>query len=93
MATIKLSPEVLREVVWDENEDYIKMEEKETGSTRWANIYTMVFRSPDNKYYQVDYRKNTGDAIGERPFEHEVGNVQCFEVAPKEVKIIEYVRV
>lgn len=63
---------------------------RQVGTSRWANIYELIFEH-EGKLYSTDFRRGTGDS-GECPWEYEKGTdlIECPEVEPYEVKVTKY---
>jgi len=58
-------------------------------TTRWSNIYEMVFKHNDN-YYKVSYSEGATECQEESPFEYEPDMVDCIQVYPREKTVIVY---
>ncbi|AFN39214.1 hypothetical protein F485_gp206 [Aeromonas phage CC2] len=92
---MKVEKSILREMCWDDcPEGWEVLDNEVTGSGRWSEYHTMVFRMiGDDRCWAVNYSVGLTEMQDERPFENEPDMVEVFEVKPVEKVIIEYVRV
>lgn len=88
MSKIKIDLELALETIAGFGGEIELLATEATGESRWAIIYTATFKFK-GKYYQMEYRRGTGDS-GESPFEYHDGPVECVEVEPYEVAVIKY---
>ena len=78
---MKLSEKDARDIVYDDHEDWHKVEEELVDTSRWSIMYEGVFlHKPSNKYYSLDWSVGATEQQDERPFEY------CKEVEATEVK-------
>jgi len=90
METINLSASEMLEIVFDDSDDYEVVDEKVTGSWRHGNINECVVkRRSDGKYFLIEYRDSPKD--GAMFTDMNDGGI-FYEVVPKEVKKIVYVK-
>jgi len=92
--TRKFPKEFLRDIIWEEESEFedkvgIQVKNEITDTGRWSVYHELVF-SYDEKFYAVNYSVGATEIQDERPFEYEGDEVECFEVAPKPVTVIEY---
>jgi len=74
----------------DMEEDEITVVEKKLIDTsRWSNIYNLIF-SFRRKFYQTGYSVGATEQQDERPFEYAEDEVECKEVVPVEKTITIY---
>jgi len=89
---MKFDKTELLDAIYDESDILFNVNITEIGSSRWANVYKMVFRYQDS-FFQIEYRQGTGDE-GERPFEHDDDKIECSEVHTRilsEDELIEFI--
>lgn len=92
---MKVEKEILVEMCWDDcPEGWEVLDNEVTGSGRWSEYHTMVFRmANDDKIYAVDYSCGLTEMQDERPFEYEPDMVEVYEVKAVEKTVITYVPV
>ena len=59
------------------------------GSGRWTTHYRRVFAF-EGKFYETYYRCGSTEMQDERPYEYEEDEIECPEVVPVPVTVIEY---
>ena len=88
---MKLLPNEALDVVWEDHEDWKKVEDKIVGSSRWNKICEGVFlHLPTNKHYQVRWRVGATEMQNEPPFSYE-DDVEFIEVEQKPVTVMKWV--
>ena len=90
----KFPKEFLRELLWEEESEFedklgLKVRDEISDTGRWSVHHELVF-SYDEKFYAVNYSTGATEYQDERPFDNEDEEVDCYEVAPKPVTVIEY---
>lgn len=81
---------VLKELVCGEWFDgYEVIEDKIIDTSRWSNIYEMVFTF-EGKFYSTKYSTGATEYQDESPFEYSPDQVECVEVVPVEKTVIVY---
>lgn len=83
------SKEKLLDILWGPKENI--MENKIYDQSRWSVYHNMVFKF-DGKFYQTSYSVGATENQDEGPWEYEK-EVECVEVAPKEVMVVKYLPV
>lgn len=82
--------EFLQEI---EDNDAVEIIENEiTDTTRWSIINRMIFKFED-KFYETTYSHGATECQDESPYENEDDDIECAEVEPVEVTVIQYKRV
>ena len=84
---IKIPKEELLELLYGEE----VVEDTIIENSRWSILHNLVFRY-NGKVYETTYRVGATEQQDESPWEFE-NDVECFEVAAKQVTRTEYVRV
>jgi len=78
----------------DESDNYIAVENKQIGNSRWSIHYSLVIKSKtEDRYYATTYSRGATEQQEERPFEYDGELITFSEVVPKETKIIEYIAI
>lgn len=91
METIKLSAREMKEIVYDDNENFEIVQNEIVGSWRHGDINECVVeRLSDGKLFMIEYRDSPKDSA---IFEDMNGGGTFYEVVPKEVTKIVYVKV
>lgn len=89
----KTTPEEAREIVYSDHEDWEEVTKEIEDTSRWSIFYTGVFKhKPSDKLFEVDWSVGATEMQDESPFEY-ANEVSFYQVEPKEVKVIKYVRV
>lgn len=83
--------ELLKQIMWDDAEDYEVLEDEITDTSRWSVHHYMVFKElSSGKCYGVGYSRGATECQDEQPFEYEGDEITCEEVEPVEVKVIHF---
>jgi len=61
-------------------------------NTRWSEIHEVVFKT-NGKFYASEYSTGLTEQQSEDPYEYDGDMIECIEVEPKEITVIEYVKV
>lgn len=86
---IKISAEDLRDIVYDDHEDWQEVESSVDGHWRHGTEHTGVFRRlVDGKFFRMDWRDSVKDECGWSDMNF--GTFTFKEVFPKEVTTIIY---
>jgi len=64
--------------------------DKITSTGRWSIHHEMVFQADDGKFYSTFYSVGATEMQDEGPWEYDPDPVECTEVEPVEVTVIEY---
>ena len=81
---MKLSKEDARSIVYDDHEDWSKVESEIVDTSRWSIMYEGVFlHKPSNKHYSLGWQVGATEQQDERPFEYE-DEVEATEVVQVE---------
>lgn len=95
---MKFSKDILRSIVYgypegDVTEDLLdffeKVEETLVDTTRWSLLYELVFKF-SGKYYKTSYSVGATECQDESPFEYDPDMIECAEVEPVEVTVVQY---
>lgn len=92
--TRKFPKEFLKEVLEEEEAEFegkegLKVRDEISDTGRWSVHYELIF-SYDERFYAVNYSTGATEMQDEYPFDNEGDEVECYEVAPKPVTVIEY---
>jgi hypothetical protein len=81
--------------VIDENSDNLTFILDDLYDTnRWSELHKLIFRDNETrKFYQTMYSCGLTEYQDERPFEYEKDEIECAEVEPQTIEVIEYVPV
>lgn len=88
---MKFKKEDLQNIVWEDH-DGTKFElirDEIIDNTRWSIVHGMVFKF-DGKFYSTSYSVGATESQDEGPFEYDPDQIECAEVEPIEVTVIEY---
>lgn len=89
---MKLTKEEGRSIVYDDHEDWTKIEETTEGTGRWSIHYSGVFRYKCNgKYYCLTWSVGATEGQDERPFDYEDPELREVKQVEKTVKVWEFV--
>lgn len=89
---MKFSKEDLQDLArGDHRDEFEVIKDEIVDTSRWSNIYEMIFKY-DDRFYQTSYSVGATECQDERPYEYESDEIECDEVIPVEVTKIEYVR-
>jgi hypothetical protein len=78
---MKLTKEEGRQLLWDDLEDWEKVEEKICDTTRWSIVYRGIFKNLTSyKYYCVYWSVGATEQQDEQPFEYD--DPELVEVEP-----------
>ena len=66
-----------------------KVQDELVGTSRWSHIYEMVFKF-GGKYYKTSYSVGATECQDESPFEYDPDMIECSEVEPVEVTVVQY---
>lgn len=90
METIKLSAREMKEIVFEDHEDFDIVENNIVGNWRHGDINEcIVQRISDGKYFMIEYRDSPKDSA---MFEDMNYGGTFYEVVPKEISKIIYVK-
>lgn len=79
----------LQDLVWEDVDDGEIIVNEIVDTSRWSNIYNLVFKY-DGKYYQTSYSVGATEIQDESPFEWSPDMIECKEVFPVEKTVIVY---
>ena len=83
--------QLLKEIMWEDVEDFEILEDEITDTSRWSIHHYMVFKElSSGKCYGVSYSRGATESQDEQPFEYEGPQIECDEVEPVEIKIIKF---
>ncbi len=91
---MKIPKEVAREIIYDDNDDWEKLDETEqiVDQRRWETVSEAVFHHiPTDKFYQVCWEQGSTEYQHHELFEYE--DPEFVEVEEKEVLIKKWVAV
>jgi hypothetical protein len=87
---MKLTSEEGRRIVFEDHDDWTKVEEAIIDTRRWSNRYLGVFsHKPTGRFYQMSWSVGATEEQDESPFECETPELT--EVIEKEVTITKWV--
>lgn len=96
MATVrKFKKQFLQDLLHEELDESVDVEiiqDEITDNSRWSIQHSLVFRFED-KFYETWYQVGATEYQDESPWEYAPDEVDCTEVAPKEVVVIQYLPV
>lgn len=93
MNKVKFPKEVLQDLpFYKEYDGYKLVYSNIVDTTRWSNVYEMVFEY-DNKYYMTSYSVGATECQDEGPYEFEPDEIECIEVYPREKTVVVYEQV
>ena len=93
MNKIVLTAKEARRIVYGEHPDWRVEEERTVDTTRWSIHHeAIVLNKTNDKHYEFCYSTGATERQDESPYEYE-SEVEVYEVAPVEVKAIQWVRV
>jgi len=91
---MKVSVEEARNIVYDDNEKFEKIEESIESTSRWSIYKTGIFEHLlTNKFYEISWSVGATESQDERPFEYETNDIELYEVEKKEVLVTKWVSV
>lgn len=68
---LNLTKEQAREIIWDDNEDFIEIRNEIVDHGRWTVTYEIIVqRKSDGKYFRDEYRQGATENQDERPYEY-----------------------
>ena len=84
------SRESLLELICHDSETLELIYDKLIDSSRWSLYQEIVFKdTTDNKFYKTTYSTGATEMQNESPWQYEE-KIECFEVRPVDVTVIEY---
>lgn len=88
---MKFEKEWLKDLVWGDipKEEATVVEKELVDTSRWSNIYEIVFKVED-KFYSSSYSVGATEMQDEQPYEYDDDEIECCEVVPVEKTIIVY---
>ncbi len=87
--TLKKTPELIEQLIdGDAENGYFIISNECVDKTRWSVVYDLIVKIGD-KFYQTDYQVGATEQQDEGPWENEE-EIVLVEVAPREVKTIQY---
>lgn len=91
---MKLKGRELREIIWEEHDDWQIIADEITEHTRWSVRSEAICRHiPTDKYYLIPYSVGATEHQDERPFEYVLDeDVEIYEVVKKEITTYKWVR-
>jgi hypothetical protein len=90
---MKFPKKVLKDLAWGETpEGYGVVRNDITGNGRWSIHHQMIFRK-DASFYETSYSVGATENQEEHPYDYSPDEIECEEVVPREVTVIEYVKV
>jgi hypothetical protein len=86
---LDLTEQEARNIVWEDDENFNIVYDRQTGTSRWSIIHEVVVqRLSDGKFFKSTYRTGATECQDERPYEN---TLPIFtEVEPVERTIIVY---
>lgn len=86
--------EDLKEMLFGDAPNIELVEDEIEETTRWSVLHSVVFKDLETgKFYGTGYSVGATEYQDEAPFEYEPDVVDCEEVEPVEVTVIQYKRV
>lgn len=83
-----LNKEEARDIVYEDHEDFEKVEENCIDQERWSVVYEGIFKQKSTgKFYKVVWSVGATECQEERPFEYEK-EVEFIEVEPYEKLVV-----
>lgn len=87
--TLKLTGERGQDIIYGYDDEYVLVEEKIVGTSRWCTIHEIVVkRVEDGKFFKSGYRQGATEIQDERPYEY--GDALFEEVSAVEKTVIVY---
>jgi len=85
------SKQTLRDILWDNPDDYKTISDKMVDHSRWSVIHELIFQIVSTgKYYRTEYSVGATESQDERPWQYEDDEIECDEVVPVEKVVIVY---
>lgn len=89
---MKFNKETLKEIIYDDHENFDVIQKEIVDTTRWSIVEEAVFLDKTtNKYYSTTYSYGATECQEESPYEYEPDEIEVDEVEPKEVTVIKYI--
>ena len=86
---LNLTSEQGRDIVYEDDSNFVTIEDKIVGKRRWSIEYEIVVqRKSDGKYFKDNYRRGATESQDERPYEYLEPNFT--EVFPVTKTYIDY---
>lgn len=87
---LKLTPEEGRSIVWDDHDDFEKVETNIVDVTRWSVVYENIYKQKSNgKFFRTSYSVGATESQDEQPYEY-VKEAVFTEVFPVEKLVTVY---
>ena len=91
MKTMKFAKELLLEILYNAAEGFGLIGNEIIDTSRWSIQYKLIFEQLDTgKFYHTYYQVGATECQDESPFEFEDDMIECVEVEPVEVTVIQY---
>lgn len=88
--TKTFSPQLLRDILYEECDDYVIVLNELKDKARWSLTYRFVFKGVlSGKCYETHYSRAATEQQDEKPWEYEK-EVTCIEVEPYEKTVTDY---
>ena len=92
---MEFSKEDLQRLAWEDYDldIYEVLEDEIVDTSRWSNIYEMVFRVKETGLlYATSYSRGATEMQDESPYEWDKDTIECDEVVETKVEVVRYVR-
>jgi hypothetical protein len=87
---LKLTPKEGRMIVWDDNDDFEKVESEIVDVTRWSIIYKDIYKQKSSgKFFETSYSSGCTEFQDEQPYQY-VKEAVFEEVIPVEKLVTVY---
>lgn len=87
---MEISREEARNMVYEDHEDWVKIEEIPIKQSRWSVLYEGIFQHlPTGKFYQTSWRVGATEMQDESPFEYDDPELTEVRQVEKLVKVWE----
>lgn len=93
---MKFQRKFLQDLTYGDHDPIIVelIEDEICDNSRWSITYSMIFKVvATGKYYSTCYSRGATEQQDEGPYEYSPAEIECTEVEPKKVEVIQYVTV
>ena len=93
---MKFSRKFLQNLAYEEHDEAIVklIEDEVCDHSRWSVIHSMIFKVlATGKYYCTSYSVGATEYQDEGAYEYSSAEIECTEVIPKKIEVIQYVEV
>ena len=90
---MKLTQEEGNEVVWEDSEDWVKIESNIVDQRRWVTVHEGIFEHiPSGKFYQMSWECGSTEQQYQKPFEYNDPELTEVHQVEKTIKVWESIQ-